>query len=245
MQDGLRIAMLISGGGSTAEAIIRACSEGRLRDVVPALLIASKPDIGGIQKAIALGIRTEDIVVIERKAFATPEEFGEAILRECRQRGVNFIGQYGWLPKTPANVVEAYEGMMINQHPGPLDPGRPDFGGKGMFGKAVHAARLNYLRAAGWPEIHTEVVAQRVHAEFDLGAVVESKRVVIEERNWTPEQLQSKALVNEHLVQLSALQAFAHGTVKEIVRETPLIPPENIPILEQAKADAIKAYPKG
>ena len=146
--DNARLALLISGGGTTAQAIIRACKVGRIL-VTPALVISSTKEAGGIQKALDEGIALEDVVVISRREYGNSERFGEAILKACKQRGINVIGQYGWMVKTPPNVIAAFSQRMINQHPGPLDPGRPDFGGRGMYGKRVHCARLFFVQRVG------------------------------------------------------------------------------------------------
>lgn len=57
---------------------------------------------------------------------------------------------------------------MINQHGGPLDPGRPDFGGRGMYGRRIHCARLYFVRATQ-RGFFTEATAQRVALQYDRG----------------------------------------------------------------------------
>ena len=51
MSNKLRVAILVSGGGSTMQAVGLACESGRLRCAELALVIASKPGAGGIAKA--------------------------------------------------------------------------------------------------------------------------------------------------------------------------------------------------
>src|SRR5689334_25193427 len=121
----MRIAMLISGGGTTASAIITACKTGKLKNVVPALVICSSEKAEGIKKVQMAGMPAQNVSVLRPKDFDFVEEFGETIIQFCKDKGVDFIGQYGWLCKTPENVIEAFAGKMVNQHPGPLDPGRP------------------------------------------------------------------------------------------------------------------------
>lgn len=239
----LKIALLISGGGTTMEAIIKACRTGILKDVEPTLVIASKPDIGGIQKALNLGIEEKNIVILNPKSFFNSEEFGEAIIFECKKRDVNFIGQYGWLVKTPENVCEAFKGMIVNQHPGPLDTGRSDFGGVGMYGMRVHQARLEFVRKTNH-DFWTEATAHYVTTNFDEGKVIKRKQVPILP-NDTAESLQTRVLPVEHQVQIEALQDFANGTVFEFQREIPLVLPEEKNILKECKELAIKMFPKG
>ncbi len=243
MAAGMRLALLISGGGTTMREVIRACKDGRIPGATPALVIASRPDAGGLAKAEAEGIPREDILTLEPKRFAKEQLFGEAIIDECKKHGVNFIGQFGWLPKTPRVVIERYDGHMLNQHPGPLDPGRPDFGGQGMYGRRVHCARLYFVRAtncAFW----TEVVSQRVATEFDRGAVILAKRVPILPDD-DPQTLQERALPVEHETQIEALRLSALGQATELQREDPLITESDVPILNDAKRIARFLYPKG
>lgn len=239
----MKIALLISGGGTTMAAIISACQNGTLKNVTPSLIIASREDAGGIEKARNLGIKDEDIVIINPKNFKNKEEFGQAILRECRKRNIDFIGQYGWLAMTPENVINTYKNMIVNQHPGPLDSGRPDFGGVGMYGMRVHQARLCFVQKTQ-RNFWTEATAHRVTAKFDEGAVLKRIQVPILEDD-TAESLQARVLPVEHQVQIELLKDFSEGKVEEFHRETPLFLPGEESILDECKHLAIKLYPNG
>ncbi|HAQ02424.1 hypothetical protein A2467_02830 [Candidatus Nomurabacteria bacterium RIFOXYC2_FULL_36_8] len=250
----MRIALLISGGGTTMEAIIKACHSGVLSSVIPALVIASKENAGGIERASRLGIKEEDILVINPKSFETREKFGEKIIEECRKRNVDFIGQYGWMVMTPENVINEFEGMIINQHPGPLDTrqntsnsggqaGHLDFGGVGMYGMRVHQARLSFVQKVE-RDFWTEATAHRVTAKFDEGVVLKRKQIPILPDD-TAESLQARVLLVEHEVQIELLKDFVSGTVSEFHREVPLVLPEEEGILEECKKLAIKMYPNG
>lgn len=240
LHDPLRIALLISGGGTTMRAIIQACKEGVLKGKVkPALVVSSKPNAGGIQKAKDEGILKGNIRVLVRKDFSTPDDFGEAILKECRLHEVDFIGQYGWMVLTPENVIRAFPKMMTNQHPGPP----PEFGGEGMFGLRVHAAVIWFAHNCGRP-FYTEAVAQYVDPEYDMGTVVKSQEVEVLQSD-DPISLQERVLPIEHKVQIEALLDFANGTVTEVAREEPLILPEERVLLGEARRVGITMFPKG
>ncbi len=235
--------MLISGGGTTMREILRAVKSGFLSRVEPVLIIASKPDAGGIEKAVAEGMSEEDVLVLRPKAYPSPEAFGEAILLECQKRGVDFIGQYGWLPKTPANVIKAYRGMMTNQHPGPLDPGRPDFGGPGMYGRRVHCARLYFVRRAG-RDFCTEATVQRVAPEFDKGTLLGRITIPINPDDDVA-TLQDRVLPQEHTLQIETLLAFSENRVCELTRSEPLVREGEYTILAEAKQVAGILFPRG
>jgi phosphoribosylglycinamide formyltransferase-1 len=239
----MRIALLISGSGSTMEAILKACFNGLLPNVEPVLIISSNENAGGIIRARNLNFPEKDIVVIDRKKFESSEEFGNAILKECTARGVEFIGQYGWMLKTPDNVINAYKNKIVNQHPGPLDNGRPDFGGPGMFGMRVHQARLDFVQKTGH-DFWTEATAHLVTPEFDKGEIVKRKQLAIFP-NDSPESLQKNLLPIEHEVQIESLRDFSEGNVSFFTRETPLIAKGEEEILKECKEIAKKLYPHG
>lgn len=239
----IRVAFLISGGGTTMEAIIKATQNGSLKNIAPILVITSKENTGGISKAKNLGILEKNILIINPKNFKTEEEFGKKIIEECKKRDVDFIGQYGWLVKTPQNVCEAFEGKIVNQHPGPLDNGRPDFGGVGMYGKRVHQARIEFVRRTNH-DFWTEATTHFVTKEFDEGKIIKRKQIPIFP-NDTAETLQARLLPVEHEVQIETLKDFSEGKVKEFFRETPLVLPNEEKTLEECKELAIKMYPRG
>ena len=170
----MNLALLISGSGTTAEAVIKACLSGKLKGINPTAVIASKVEAGGLEKAKLLGIKTE---VLNPKEFKKTEDFGIMLLNKLKEFKVDLVSQNGWLPKTPLNVIQAYEGRIINQHPGPLDPGRMwDFGGQGMYGERVMCARLIYCLLCGedwWTEATTHLVTE----EYDQGELLRTERM--------------------------------------------------------------------
>jgi phosphoribosylglycinamide formyltransferase 1 len=234
-----RLGILISGGGTTMAEIIKACQSGEIPNTEIACIIASNPGAGGIEKAKKLSIPSEDIVVIEPDK-TNRNAFGMAIIKELKSRGVSLVTQNGWLPLTPGKVIEAFSGMIFNQHPGPV----PEFGGKGMYGRRVHASVLYFFRETGQKNPYTEVIGQRVAAKFDQGAVIQSAPVEILDGD-TADDLQQRALPIEHRVQINMLKDIVTGNIREIRRAKPLVLPGQENILEQAKHAAVLLYPKG
>ena len=247
----MRIALLISGRGSTANSIINAINTGQLPGVIPACVVSSRTNAAGIERVQAAGIPKDKVYVVSPSPFPKGRgplavrdfSFGEALLKIFKDNAVDFIGQYGWLAMTPSNVIEKYKNMMTNQHDGPLDPGRPDFGGEGMYGLRVCCARLLFVRKTNH-DFWTEATSQRVALKFDEGAVVKTARVPILQ-NDTPEALSARLLPVEHQLQIDTLRDFASGTVKEIHRDQPLIASKEIGVLNWAKKEAVLKYPKG
>jgi phosphoribosylglycinamide formyltransferase-1 len=249
----LRLACLASGGGSTVAAILDAIKSGHLPNVTVPLIITNKEDAGVIEKARVRGYGLDVVTLVKRNWYDSDKDFGDAIVNHCKNKSVDIIGQYGWLPKTSIAVIDAYRGMIVNQHPGPLCPGqtgpdgeRLDFGGKGMYGRRVIAAALYFARESKrlW---HTKATAHLVTEEYDAGDVIRDWRVPIESYD-TVETLQKKLLPAEHMLQISILGDFAsYGlfpTCAAAGRYGPLLDTE-IAMLNQAKESAIRDYPAG
>lgn len=239
-----RLATLISGDGTTMQEIIKASQSGKVPMDI-SCVISSNPLAGGIEKAKKLGIPEKDIIVIDPNNFRgadreiDQEGFGNKILKEMRARGVTVITQNGWLPLTPEQIIDEYPQTIFNQHPGPL----PDFGGKGMYGKRVHAAVILFTRMTK-RESWTEAIAQRVRKDFDKGIVVKSARVDILPED-AVDDLQQRVLPVEHMVQIKLLQDVARGNIKEQITRTTLVRLGEERILFQAKQMGMLLYPHG
>lgn len=235
-----RLALFISGGGSTAAAILTAVKKKELA-VRPVLIVASRKNIVGIERILNLGFK--EIKVIDPKKFKNPAFFADRLLSVCYKLHVDLIGQYGWLPKTPREFINKYHGRIINQHPGPLDPPNHDFGGQGMYGRRVHAAVIYFRRITGH-DFWTEATSHLVSEEFDKGAVIGRKRITVG-LNETVETLQERVLAVEHQLQIDVLKKFTGGKIKKLERLSPLINKNEIKILNQAKEIARLFYPHG
>jgi len=226
------------------QEIIKACQSGEISMDI-ACIISSNPLAGGIEKAKKLNIPEKDLIIIDPNKFRgtdkkiDQEGFGNAILKETRARGVTVITQNGWLPLTPERVIDEYSQTIFNQHPGPL----PDFGGKGMYGRRVHTARLLFVRETR-RDYWTEAIAQRVNKNFDKGVVVESAHVDIFPED-TVDDLQQRVLQVEHKIQIKLLQDVAKGNLKEQTARTTLIRSGEERVLFEAKKIGVLLYPHG
>lgn len=225
-----RLASLISGTGTTMEAIVRACDDGTIPDTVVGCVIASKPGIPGIERARRAGIHDRDVIVVNPKSGIAAdgrvddEAFARSIISECARRDITVITQNGWLPRTPSAVIEEFRGRIFNQHPGPV----PEFGGKGMYGDRVHDAVLLFLRMTGNPLV-THVIAQHVGNEYDSGGVV-GRAVVSVEEDDTSQSLHARTLPHEIRLQIALLQTLARGEALQI------LPQESFALSHQMEA---------
>ncbi len=129
----VRIAIFASGMGSNAREIIRYFHEAGHnvlgRKVEIGLIACNKTGAGVIQVAAESGI---PVLMLERITFESPN----SCLQELTGHNISFIVLAGFLWKIPAALIRAYPERILNIHPGLL----PNYGGKGMYGKAVHKA---------------------------------------------------------------------------------------------------------
>lgn len=237
-----RLAMLISGGGTTMEAIGLACQEGGpLHGLVkPVIVVASRDNIEGIAKAEKLETPLE---IVLRRNFPKGKEgvklYGKALLEVLSRYGPDVVTLNGFLAQVSEEVIVAYEGRIFNQHPGPV----PEFGGEGMFGRRVHAAVLIFNRLTQRRPQCTQVIAQNVHPQYDQGAVLKWAPVAITPTD-TVDDLQKRALPIEHQVQIDLLKDVATGTIETVPHEAFVKSGEQV-ILFLAKEAAKALYPQG
>ena len=237
-------------------AIVRAVHTGTLKGIEPVVVISSRADAGGLEKARRLGIKT---LVISPRQFADRDAFGTALLKACHSARAELISKNGWLPLTPNSVVKGYAERIINQHPGPLDPGSGhDFGGKGMYGKRVLCARIAYSWLSGkdyWTEATTHIVTEN----YDEGHIIRAAKFSLPRNHFseselsqqtrllrtTTETLQAQLFPLEYKTVIATLQDLANGVTRTFTRKRRLIPPKKYAILDTVKQLAIKIFPYG
>ncbi len=232
-----KLAVLASGEGSTGEVLFDIAS----------LVIVSNPEAGIIKRVKEHNKNSGKnlpCIILNRSEYPTKEDFGKALLKVLNENKINFISQNGWTVFTPENVLEEFEGRIINAHPGPLDSGHLDFGGKGMNDLAVHATAIDFFQKTKRP-FKTEVTLHKVTNEFDKGDVVAFKEVEILPGD-TPGTLQQRLKIAERKLLKEFWDAVSrNGEIKKIEREKRVILPGEEKILEEAKKRAIAEYPKG
>ncbi|RKX17019.1 MAG: phosphoribosylglycinamide formyltransferase [Candidatus Zixiibacteriota bacterium] len=167
-----KIVIFASGNGTNAGNIIRYGQEKGIYKV--SLVASNKPDAFVLKRAGNLGIPT---FVFNRQEFYETN----TILRLLNRFSPDLIVLAGFLWLIPENIVEAWQGKIINIHPALL----PKYGGKGMYGKYVHqAVKENHETESG-------ITIHHVDKKFDTGQIIFQEKCSVSPTD-TPEEIADK-----------------------------------------------------
>ncbi len=178
------IAILASGGGSNARAVIDAVRTGIISNARIALLISNNSQCGAMQSARDARIPT---VHISSVAQGSQSAADAALLNVLAQYDIGLVVLAGYMKKIPAEIIRSYHGRIINIHPSLL----PKYGGEGMYGLNVHRAVLDHR------EPETGATVHYVDEEYDNGDIIMQMRCPVYPDD-TPESLQSRVKELEH-----------------------------------------------
>jgi len=196
---GLKIAVLISGGGSNLQAIIDRTQDGFVPDVGVVLVVSNTPDAFGLERARRAGI---EALYIDPAGCASARDYNSRIADACSQCGATLICLAGYLLLVQGPLLERFAGRIINIHPALL----PRFGGRGMYGRRVHEAVI----AAG--ERFSGATVHCVDDRYDHGAILLQQKVPVLPGD-TPERLAARVLAAEHEVYPAAIARIADGSI--------------------------------
>jgi phosphoribosylglycinamide formyltransferase-1 len=173
------IAIFASGSGTNAENIIQHFSNTNTAKV--SLVLSNKRQSLVLKRAEALNIRT---VFFERKEFYVTGK----VLRYLALYKIDFIVLAGFLWLVPENIIEQYPQRIINIHPALL----PRYGGKGMYGEAVHKAVIdNHDKESG-------ITIHYVNKFYDKGDIIFQERCKVDPSD-TPATLAEKVHALEYI----------------------------------------------
>lgn len=190
----LRLAVLISGGGTTLRNLLDKIDQGQL-DARIMLVISSNPAARGLKFAEQARIPTR---IMERTSHAGVMEYSQAIFDACRHSQAHLVAMCGFLKlvQIPADFAH----RVMNIHPGLI----PAFCGKGFYGEHVHRAVLEYGAKVSGCTVHF------VDNEYDHGPIILQRAVDVLDED-TPQSLAARVFQAECEVYPEALRAFAQG----------------------------------
>lgn len=164
----MKIAVLVSGGGTNLQAIIDAIAAGELEGVEITGVIASRKQAYALERAARAGIPAK---VVRLKDFADRYSFDRALAAAVKSFAPDYVILAGYLNKIGPPLLQAYPNRILNIHPALL----PAHGGEGMYGLKPHEAVL----AAG--EKFTGATVHLVNEDYDRGRILLQKIVKVKE----------------------------------------------------------------
>lgn len=189
-QNPIKIAVLVSGGGTNLQALIDAQKAGKITDGVLSLVVSNKPDAYALTRAKAAGIPT---AVMQKKECGTREAFEAKIRAVLDENGIELIVLAGFMCILSESFTAAYPRRILNVHPSLI----PSFCGEGFYGLHVHEAALAYGVKVTGATVHF------VNEIPDGGEIILQKAVEIQDGD-TPEILQKRVMEEAEWILLPA-----------------------------------------
>jgi phosphoribosylglycinamide formyltransferase-1 len=180
MKDKVKIAVLVSGGGTNLQALIDAQRDGIINSGEIVLVVSSQRDAYALTRAADAGIRGE---VVSRRELSSSAEFEAKIVELLDECGIELIVLAGFMSILSADFTAKYKNRIINVHPSLI----PSFCGKGFYGLRVHEAALEYGVKVTGATVHF------VNEIPDGGEIIMQKAVEILDGD-TPEELQKRVM---------------------------------------------------
>ena len=197
----LKIAVLVSGGGTNLQAIIDAIADGTITDTQIVTVISNNAGAYALERANAAGIAAS---CISPKNYESRALFNEALLEAVQASGADLIVLAGFLVVIPEQMIRAYRNRIINIHPSLI----PSFCGTGYYGLKVHEGVL----ARG-----VKVTGATVHfvdEGTDTGPILLQKAVEVRQDD-TPQSLQRRVMEEAEWKLLPrAIELIAHDRVR-------------------------------
>lgn len=192
--DKIKIAVLISGGGTNLQALIDAQQAGKLKSGEIAAVLSNQPDAYGLTRAKQAGI--PHAAVLREKAERLPDgsidradmakkqaKFEAALIEKLEEAGAELIILAGFLAILSADFTRRYENRILNIHPSLI----PSFCGQGYYGLKVHEAALSYGVKVTGATVHF------VNEIPDGGKIILQKAVYVKDGD-TPKTLQRRVM---------------------------------------------------
>lgn len=176
----LRVAVLVSGGGTNLQAVIDAIEEGRISNARIDVVISNNKKAYALERARKHGIQA---VGLSPKDFENRDLFNEALYQELAGREIDLVVLAGCLVVIPDKIIREFENRIINIHPSLI----PSFCGKGCYGLKVHEQALQRGVKISGATVHF------VDEGTDTGPIIMQKAVEVRDDE-TPEVLQRRIM---------------------------------------------------
>lgn len=204
----IRLAVLLSGGGTTLQNLLDRIAANRL-DATVAVVVSSRAEAFGLERARRAGVPS---VTVARRAHPDGAAFNDALHAALEPHAVDLVVLAGFLSLFEPRA--RYAGRVLNIHPALI----PAFCGEGFYGHRVHEAVL----AAG-----VKVSGCTVHfadEHYDRGPIILQGCVPVLEDD-TPDTLAARVLALEHELYPQAIQLVAENRLRVEGRRVRILPP--------------------
>lgn len=186
----LRLAVLISGGGTDLQSIIDEHKKGNINCEI-ALVISNRKSAYGLERAKQAGIPTACI------------KDQKELLKKLQDEKIDFIVLAGYLAILQEDLIKAYPNKIINIHPSLI----PSFCGPGMYGLHVHEAALAKGVKVSGATVHF------VSEEVDGGPIIYQEAVSIADLD-TAEAIQKRVLEIEHKILPMVVRYYCEDRIR-------------------------------
>lgn len=199
----LRIAALVSGGGTNLQAVIDRIEDGTIRNTEIAMVISNNKNAKALERAEKHNIPS---CCISPKDFESREVFNKTLLRTLTDLNPDLIVLAGFMVVIPPEMIRAFKNRIINIHPSLI----PSFCGTGYYGLRVHEAALARGVKISGATVHF------VDEGTDTGPIILQKAVEVKPTD-TPEVLQRRIMEEaEWQIMPKAIDLIAAGKVKVV-----------------------------
>ena len=192
----IRLAVLVSGGGTTLQNLIDEITAKRLNAQI-GVVIGSRAGIRALERASEAKIMN----FVVQPGVDAVGEFSRKVFELCDDAGVDLVCLAGWL--SLLEIPQKYEGRVMNIHPALL----PSFGGKGMYGRRVHQAVLDHGCKVSGCTVHF------VDASYDTGPIIMQRTCPVLDDD-TAEALAARVFEEEKVAYPDAVRLFQAGRLK-------------------------------
>ena len=199
----LKLAVLVSGGGTNLQAILDAIDNGTITNAKVEVVISNNQNAYALERAKNHGI---EALCISPKDYENREAFNEAFLEKLNSYQVDLVVLAGFLVVIPEKMIQQYRNRIINIHPSLI----PSFCGTGYYGLKVHEGALSRGVKVTGATVHF------VDEGTDTGPIILQKAVEVQQGD-TPEVLQRRVMEQaEWKIMPQAIDLIANGKVSVV-----------------------------
>lgn len=197
------LGVLVSGRGSNLQSILEAIETGSVPAEV-GVVISDKPEAKALDRAKNYGIPA---VCLERKKFASKQEFEAAIIAELQKYKVELVVLAGFMRILSGEVINAFSGRIMNIHPALL----PSFTGLDAQQQAIEYG----VKVSG-------CTVHFVDEGMDTGPIILQEAVPVLEDD-TADTLAARILQVEHKLYPQAIALYCQGKLQRENRKVKIV----------------------